>query len=329
MAKENNSIKNIYNKKMTIVIFLSAVLFASVLSVVVFMNTESPETLPESPETLPESPETLPESPETLLETSSSMDYYIETLSKTHPFKVQTDPYFELHMTKSDYDRFNNGLRQLDGVRLTLNPSNADQLIDELKPNTDVVVIFPIFTAAAYYPDGFYNYYSGSCDESCITNVSFKKFNFDYNESGITAQILYHVGYDFLTDAQVDKNPELLDNYETVILLHNEYVTKKEFNAISSHPNLIFLHPNALYAEIDVNHDENVMTLIRGHGYPPDNPIGNGFDYDIEKKFHKYENNSSCKDWKFIKIKNGFHLNCYPESVIIDQFEILKKMKEL
>ena len=321
--------KKIYDKKMTIVIFLSVIVFASVLSTILFMNIESTESLSESTESLSESTESLSESPESLSESPMSMDYYIDTLSKTHPFKVQTDPYFELHMTKSDYDRFNNGLRQLDGVRLTLNPSNSDQLIDELKPNNGTVVIFPIFTAAAYFPHGFYNYYYDTCDESCITNVSFENFNFDYNESGITAQILYHVGYDFLTDVQVDKNPELLNNYETVILLHNEYVTKKEFDAISNHPNLIFLHPNALYAEIDVNHDENVMTLIRGHGYPPDDPVSNGFDYDIEKEFHVYEKSTSCKDWEFIKIKNGFHLNCYPEGVIIDQFEILKKMKEL
>ena len=95
-----------------------------------------------------------------------------------------------------------------------------------------------------------------TCDESCITDLSFETFNFDFGGSGGTAQILYHAGYDFLTDIEVDKNPELLENYDTVILLHNEYVTKKEFDAISNHPNLIFLFPNALYAEIDVNYDD-------------------------------------------------------------------------
>ena len=78
----------------------------------------------------------------------------------------------------------------------------------------------------------------------------------------------------FLLILTVDQNPEILQNYDTVILLHNEYVTKKQFDAISTHPNLIFLHPNALYAlEIDVNYDTNTMTLIRGHDYPPENPV--------------------------------------------------------
>ena len=66
------------------------------------------------------------ESPEPLPETSKIYGSdYIEILSKLLiPFKlVQTDPYFELHMTKSDYDRVadtNGNPTTSDGVRLTL-----------------------------------------------------------------------------------------------------------------------------------------------------------------------------------------------------------------
>ena len=213
-------------------------------------------------------------------------------------------------------------------IKLVLD-SVAEKLIDDLKPNGSTVVIYPIFTATAYQNPGFYHYYAGTCNDSCITNLPIPDVpTFDYNSSGNAAQILYHSGYDFLTDIQVDKNPELLQNYDTVILLHNEYVTKNEFDAISSHPNLIFLYPNALYAEIDVNYNDNTITLIRGHNYPEDE-ITNGFDYEIEERFHKYEYDRECLDWEFLEIENGFHLNCYPESVIIKNLEILKKMKEL
>ena len=301
-------ISNISRKKSVIVVILTMVLFVSILLTLISINFQSSELLDEP---------------------LSIMDNYIENLSKSHTYKVETGVYFELYFTESDYNRHLNGLRQLEGARLILNPSNAPQIIDHLNPNPGTVVIFPTFTAAAYHPNGFYDYYSGSCDQSCVDNVSFENFHFDYNESGVTAQILYHLGYDFLTDDEVDKNPELLEIYETVILLHNEYVTKKEFDAITSHPNLIFLHPNALYAEINVNHETKTMTLIRGHDYPPENPVANGFDYEIEQKFHKFEKNSSCINWEFVKIPNGFHLNCYPESVIRENLDILKKIKEL
>jgi len=265
----------------------------------------------------------------TLPETSATMSDYIESLSTSHLIQHPTkNPYFDYYFTENDILRMQNNLDWIDGVRIMLNNSSSEQLIEELKPNGNSVVIFPIFTSIAYQNPGFYTYYAGNCDESCIIDLPLKLPVFDYSSSGVTAQILYSVGYDFLTDIQVDKNPELLKNYDTVILLHNEYVTKKEFNAISNHPNLIFLHPNALYAEIDVNYDDESITLIRGHQYP-DSKIGNGFDYEIEEKFHEYEYDNECLKWEFIKITNGFHLNCYPESAVTANLDILLKLKEL
>tara|TARA_B110000116_G_C16689760_1_gene514652 strand:+ start:133 stop:1056 length:924 start_codon:yes stop_codon:yes gene_type:complete len=259
-----------------------------------------------------------------------TMDDYIQNLSNTHPVKVESTKFFDLYLTHSDMSSVvqNNVISPSDGIRIVLNESNSEEFFNDLKPNNNSVVIFPVFTTAAYMTGGFYDYYGNYCDESCITNLSFENLIFNHGGSGSSAQILYHAGYDFLTDVQVDRNPDILQNYDTVILLHNEYVTKKEFDAISTHPNLIFLFPNALYAEIDVNYDDNTMTLIRGHNYP-EPEIANGFDYAIEEKFHKYEYDAECLNWEFIEIENGFHLNCYPDGLVIDDITILKKLKEL
>jgi len=259
-----------------------------------------------------------------------TMDDYIQNLSNTHPVKLESTKFFDLYLTHSDMSSVvqNNVISPSDGIRIVLNESNSEEFFNDLKPNDNSVVIFPVFTTAAYMTGGFYDYYGNYCDESCITNLSFENLIFNHVGSGSSAQILYHAGYDFLTDVQVDRNPDILQNYDTVILLHNEYVTKKEFDAISTHPNLIFLFPNALYAEIDVNYDDNTMTLIRGHNYP-EPEIANGFDYAIEEKFHKYEYDAECLNWEFIEIENGFHLNCYPDGLVIDDITILKKLKEL
>jgi len=267
----------------------------------------------------------------TLPETSVTMSDYINNLSDTNKNIASIGvPYFDAYITNNDSARNKNNLAPIDSIRITLNESTAEQIIDALKPNNNnnSVVIYPIFTSAAYSEPGFYTYFGGNCDESCVTDISFENPKFQYTSSGLTAQILYHVGYDFLTEIEVDKNPELLQNYDTVILLHNEYVTKKIFDAISNHPNLIFLAPNALYAEIDVNYDDNTITLIRGHNYP-EFEIANGFDYEIEERFHHYEYDSECLTWEFIEIENGHHLNCYPDGVIHNNLDILLKMKEL
>jgi hypothetical protein len=262
--------------------------------------------------------------------TSEIMIEYLKNLSNTHTIPVNLGvPYFDGFVTMNDDIRLQQNLIPIEGVRVDLNEAFTQQAIDALKPNAGSVVIYPTFTSAAYNEPGFYTYFRGDCDESCITDVSFENPTFQYTSSGLTSQILYHVGYDFLTDIDVDQNPEILQNYNTVILLHNEYVTKKAFDAISSHPKLIFLAPNALYAEIDVNYDDNTMTLIRGHQYPPPENPANGFDYAIEEEFHHYEYDDKCLEWEFIEIENGFHLNCYPDAIIHQNLEILLKLKEL
>ena len=230
---------------------------------------------------------------------------------------------------KDDVDRLQQKLPvPVDGMWLEFKQEHL-KVTESLKPNDNTVVIYPLFTSAAYKEPGFYTYFRSECDESCIVDLSFENPEIKYTSSGMTTQILYLLGYEFVTDIDVDKNPQILKNYDTVIVLHNEYVTKKMFDAISTHPNLIYLFPNALYAEIDVNYDDNTMTLIRGHNYP-ESSIANGFDYEIEEKFHDYEYDSECLDWEFIEFENGFHLNCYPDGIIFNEFiNIFSKMKEL
>ena len=260
--------------------------------------------------------------------TSVVFSNYLDAFSASHSMKMNfaNYPNFDTYFTPKDFNLCKYDCSPIDGTKLVLNES-GQKFIDILKPDDNHVVIYPLFTASAYAQPGFYNYFKGDCDESCITDITFNYSGGTYNSSVHTAQILHAVGYNFITDIDVDKNPKILKNYEKIILLHNEYVTKKMFDAIVDHPNVIFLFPNALYAEIDVNYDTNTMSLIRGHDYPIG--IKNGFDYEIEEQFHEYEYDNQCLEWEFIKIKNGYHLNCYPDGAIHENFDILLKLKDL
>jgi len=259
-----------------------------------------------------------------------TIDSILTEYFEAHTIKINTNlEYFEVFFTQRDLNRLEQKLpTPVDGMLLEFKKEHL-KVTESLKPNDSTVVIYPIFTSASYKEPGFYTYFRGECDESCIVDLSFENPEIKYTSSGMTTQILYLLGYEFVTDIDVDKNPQILKNYDTVIVLHNEYVTKKMFDAISTHPNLIYLFPNALYAEIDVNYNDNTLTLIRGHQYPTTS-IANGFDYEIEERFHDYEYDAECLDWEFIEFENGFHLNCYPDGIIFNKFiNIFSKMKEL
>ena len=133
------------------------------------------------------------------------------------------------------------------------------------------------------------------------------------------------LGYPIISDVDVDQNPDILKKYDKVILLHNEYVTKKEFDAITNHPKVIYLYPNALYAEVKTDYQNNSISLIRGHNFP-ELDIINGFDWKFDNSIMEYD--LDCKEIRFDMIDNGWMLNCYPENLMHQNKVLLKTIKE-
>lgn len=173
----------------------------------------------------------------------------------------------------------------------------------------DVVFVYPLFTQAAYSSHGFYDYYNKKCGSECLAVPIPSTIVLTYASSVGSTLVLTMLNYSYITDVDIDKNPDVLKKYHKVIILHNEYVTRNEFDAITSHPNVIYLYPNALYAEVRTDYANNTLTLIRGHGYP-EQSIGNGFDWKFDNSNLEY--NITCKNMAFTIIPNGKMLNCYP-----------------
>ncbi len=205
--------------------------------------------------------------------------------------------------------------------------SELEEMYNKIRNDQKSVVINPIFTASAYHSNGFYDYYGGNCDEACLTVTIRDNATSAYTSSHVGLQVLKFLQYDILNDSEIHMNPNILNNYDKIIVLHNEYVTMKMFNAFENHPNVVYLYPNALYAEVNYNEIKNTITLIRGHGYPNSN-ITNGFNWENENT-HPYEFDNKCENWQFYEINNGWMLNCYPERFIMNSFELLEALKDL
>ncbi len=186
-----------------------------------------------------------------------------------------------------------------------------------------VVFVYPIFTQAAYGENGFYDFYNKKCGSNCLTVPIPDKIKGEYSSSAKGANVLSLLNYSFITDIIIDQNPDILKNYDKVIILHSEYVTKTEFNAITQHPHVVFLYPNALYAKVSTNYDKNTITLVRGHGYPSE--TRNGFDWKYDNS--KYEYDYNCNTWNFYHRGNYTFLNCYPEYRMLSDAELLRTLK--
>jgi hypothetical protein len=192
--------------------------------------------------------------------------------------------------------------------KVSLSESNKIDL------HSKTLVLAPIFTESAYSKNGFYSYYNKECGKECLTvkinNTDPSQMSSSRNAYKIFKEKQFHI----INDLQLDNNPNVLKNYSLLIVLHNEYVTEKEFKIITSFPNVIYLYPNALYAKVKNNNNESI-TLLRGHGYPEG--ITNGFNWRDDNT--KYEFDRDCNNMFFYKVSNGYQLNCYPEYSMIAQ----------
>ena len=239
--------------------------------------------------------------------------------------------FFEIYGTHGDCVLEYSGNVSWRSLTLGLNPNKMDTYNNVAVWNDPqkTVVVYPYFTYAAYNEPGFYTYYNGKCDDCTTTKLV--QPSIQYTSSGMAHQSLTLLGYSSITDVEIDKNPSILQQFDKVIMLHSEYVTRAMFDAITSHPNVVYLYPNALYAEIEVNYMDETITLIRGHHYP-EPEIQNGFDWEFDNT-HPYEFDVDCLDMEFYQIKNGWMTNCYPENVFLQNtesiFRLLKLIKDL
>ena len=251
------------------------------------------------------------------------LDSETSDISETSDFqvKVRKDILFDKFGVENEDYYVQDGITYWKSAKFAL---KQDVDYSDIINHGNAVVIVPVFTASAYESPAFYDYYNGVCDKSCLTAKLQYACRGEASCNG--AQILNLLGYDSITDVDVDTTPEILKQYDTIIILHNEYVTQKEFDAILDHPNVIYLYPNSNYGLITVDYQATTISLIRGHGYPEDSII-NAFDWEYDNTPMEFD--SECQSWEFYDVGNGKMLNCYPEVLILQDIDFLKTVKSL
>ena len=195
----------------------------------------------------------------------------------------------------------------------------------ELSAPEKTAVVYPILTQTAYSWGGIHDFYIGRC-QTCSEVKIGEYYDPIFSVGAKSFRILEFLGYSVIDDIEIDKNPEILNNFNSVVLLHNQFATENEFQAITSHPNVIYLYPGSLDSKVRIDYEENTMILERGPGFP-DLGIIDGFDWEYNNS--EMTSNTICEDWKFYQIDNGHMLNCTPEDIIQNKDSILKKIKQL
>jgi hypothetical protein len=186
---------------------------------------------------------------------------------------------------------------------------DENQVIDNNKDssmssNSNIAVVFPTFTMAAYN-QSFYQFYGKyeyivkefgetgkreyvTSDLNLLTSLEIPKTNFfDIKSLGLwflanhISEISPNTNISYLTDTDIHNglifNPNHQNNYNVMvqnkynvlILGHQEYVTQQEYNNFKKFVEnggiLILLDANTFYAEVDYDPVNNKITLVKGH----------------------------------------------------------------
>jgi hypothetical protein len=108
---------------------------------------------------------------------------------------------------------------------------------------------------------------------------------------------------DYSDDIEVSKNPSILERYDKVIMLHNEYVTEQEYNAVMAHPNVFYAFPNAMYRLVKYDGTQNTITLV--------GETGNQYSRATWESADEYDR-CYVGGYSVIDYPNGRGLSCYP-----------------
>ena len=109
----------------------------------------------------------------------------IEVMPSEKIIQTNVNSLFKVFSYEDDFE-------MIDGKKIWRNAyyeldESKSAIYDELKNRKNSAVVFPIFTAAAYSEPGFYTYYRGECDESCLT----MKLEEEYNPVFTSSCLLY------------------------------------------------------------------------------------------------------------------------------------------
>jgi hypothetical protein len=148
-----------------------------------------------------------------------------------------------------------------------------------------------------------------------------------YNSSFNAAQALYLLGYTVISDLEIEKNPNILSDYEKIIVLHNKYTTKTIFNAITNHPKVVYLYSDSLKEEVSVNFVQNTVTALSPIKQPQEKNFKNDFKWEYDNSHLEFVNCIN-NEVKFEKVTNGIMLNCNPEDFLLKSPSLFKIIKE-
>ena len=227
-------------------------------------------------------------------------------------------------------------------------PEMKDIYLEIMNNDDKTIVIYPTISLHAFSQQCIWDYYVPDSEDckiiQLVTETDLASMNdniwlnpafienvsgyFLYNTNLTSFQTLRLLNYEMLSDLEIEKDPNILNDYDKIIVLHNKYVSKKIFDAITNHPKVIYLNPGALSEEVTIDFTNNTITVLSPIKYPEEKNHRNDFLWEYDNTDKEFEDCYLTDDPKFEVVSNGIMTNCVSENLLSKSKEFLKIIKE-
>ena len=179
----------------------------------------------------------------------------------------------------------NAGIENWDEILIDIH--QTQEKLRAMKAENSVAFVEPSFTYAAYNLDSFYYFYNKYFDtpegKNITTDLNYMTGDIpadpdrDYFKPLMDSIKEFAPQYDVSIIGDTDVNdgvifrPDGTNSYDALFLLHNEYVTQKEYDNLRTFVNnggtIVLLDGNIFYAEVTYDRQYCTATLLKGHDW--------------------------------------------------------------
>jgi len=208
---------------------------------------------------------------------------------------------------------------------------NIEYSYDYLYKSTErIIVVYPSYTYWANEQNSLADIgdedWCYECESYTASHEQFAVTNGGYSDVGYSVGIIGYQYFTYVTDYYLehDNTSIKIEDYDKVILMRNVYTTDNFRNMVLNHTNVVYMFPDALTKEVITNstytkapkHSNVTMTYVKN--IEPLHPMA-----------LEWADDNRCEDWEFIKVVNGYMMNCVPDIAIIDNHDMIFAMRDI
>ena len=191
-----------------------------------------------------------------------------------------------------------------------------------------ILMIYPSYTWVANEPNSLVDIgrlYDG-CESHTASHSIFASKSGGVSDVGGSIGRIGSEYFTVVSDYYLEHDTASINiqDFDKVILMRNSYVTDNFRNMVLNHDNVVYMFPDVFTHEVTTN-----STYTKAPSASNINMTYVGEYEPLHPDAINWADDNRCNEWKFVKVINGYMMNCVPDVAIINNHDMLIAMRDI